>query len=99
MSEIPMIANKSSRIISCLLPVLVVVALSSLTHAQQIPITPPAADTASTSAVATESALPASQIIELLQEKPELMVDLKRLAAEQLQTQGMNVQEDSITDE
>jgi protein involved in polysaccharide export with SLBB domain len=50
-------------------------------------------------ATAADSALPASQIIELLNQKPELMVDLKRLAAEQLQAQGLNVQEDSITDE
>ena len=45
------------------------------------------------------AALPADQLIELLREKPELMIDLKKLAAEQLQAQGVAVQEDSITDE
>ena len=58
------------------------------------------ADTsASTATPGADSALPASQIIELLREKPELMVDLKKLAAEQLQAQGVSIQEDSITDE
>jgi protein involved in polysaccharide export with SLBB domain len=41
----------------------------------------------------------AAQIIELLRQKPELMVDLKNLAAEQLQAQGTPIQADSITDE
>jgi protein involved in polysaccharide export with SLBB domain len=59
------------------------------------------ADTSASSAgtPGADSALPASQIIELLREKPELMVDLKKLAAEQLQAQGVPIQEDSITDE
>src|SRR6202012_3947741 len=46
-----------------------------------------------------DSSLSAAQIIELLQQKPELMVDLKNLAAEQLQAQGTPIQADSITDE
>lgn len=46
-----------------------------------------------------DAALPANQIIELLRQKPELMVDLKKLAAEQLRAQGVAIQEDSITDE
>ncbi len=46
-----------------------------------------------------DSALSAAQIIELLRQKPELMVDLKNLAAEQLQAQGTPIQADSITDE
>jgi len=44
-------------------------------------------------------ALPADQIIQLLHEKPELVVELKRVAVERLNAQGMSVQEDSITDE
>lgn len=47
----------------------------------------------------TAAALPADQLVELLREKPELMIDLKKLASEQLQAQGIAVQEDSITDE
>jgi protein involved in polysaccharide export with SLBB domain len=58
-----------------------------------------AAPTSAASDATAGSALSADQIIELLHEKPELMVDLKRLAAEQLQAQGVPVQEDSITDE
>jgi protein involved in polysaccharide export with SLBB domain len=54
---------------------------------------------AASTKVGTEGALPAAQLIELLREKPELMIDLKKLAAEQLQAQGVAVQEDSITDE
>ena len=46
-----------------------------------------------------DAALPADRIIELLREKPELMIDLKKLSAEQLQAQGLAAQEDSITDE
>jgi protein involved in polysaccharide export with SLBB domain len=46
-----------------------------------------------------DSALSAAQIIELLRQKPELMIDLKNLAAEQLQAQGVAIQADSITDE
>jgi protein involved in polysaccharide export with SLBB domain len=44
-------------------------------------------------------ALPADRIIELLREKPELLIELKKVAAEKLQAQGVDVQEDSITDE
>lgn len=44
-------------------------------------------------------ALTADQIIQLLHEKPELVVELKRVAVERLNAQGMSVQEDSITDE
>jgi protein involved in polysaccharide export with SLBB domain len=58
-------------------------------------------DTSASSAgtPSADSALSASQIIELLRQKPELMVDLKNLAAEQLQAQGTPIQADSITDE
>src|SRR6516225_9823483 len=45
------------------------------------------------------AALRADQIIELLREKPELTIELKKVAAEKLQAQGIDVQEDSITDE
>ncbi len=44
-------------------------------------------------------ALTADQIIQLLHEKPELVVELKRVAVERLNAQGMSVQEDSITDD
>jgi protein involved in polysaccharide export with SLBB domain len=43
--------------------------------------------------------LPASRIIELLREKPELLIELKKVATEQLQARGISLQEDSITDE
>ncbi len=57
-------------------------------------------DTASTStATGMDMALPASRIIELLREKPELLIELKKVAADQLQARGIPVQEDSITDE
>ncbi len=44
-------------------------------------------------------ALPADQIIGLLQAKPELLLELKKVAADRLQAQGVAVQEDSITDD
>jgi protein involved in polysaccharide export with SLBB domain len=47
----------------------------------------------------TSIAMPADQIIQLLHEKPELVVELKRVAVDRLNAQGMSVQEDSITDE
>jgi len=58
-------------------------------------------DTSASSAgtPSADSAMSAAQIIELLRQKPELMVDLKNLAAEQLQAQGTPIQADSITDE
>jgi protein involved in polysaccharide export with SLBB domain len=68
---------------------------------QSLPSDMPASDdTASTSsATGMDMALPASRIIELLREKPELLIELKKVAADQLQARGIPVQEDSITDE
>ncbi len=83
---------------------LLIILVSSFAHSQQQSMSTAATDASSAmpsagGAPSTDGALPASQIIELLNEKPELMVDLKRLAAEQLQAQGIAIQEDSITDE
>ena len=83
----------------CIRYVFLIFVLSSIAHSQQGPLSAPASGAPAASAPGLESALSASQIIGLLQQKPELMVDLKRLAAEQLQAQGINIQEDSITDE
>ncbi len=80
-------------VVGCLTPVI---------HAQQqapASLGAGADSSASAASMGAANALPADQIIELLRQKPELMVDLKRLAAEQLQSQGMSIQEDSITDE
>lgn len=44
-------------------------------------------------------ALPAGQIIAILQEKPEVIIELKSLLADMLQQQGIQIQPDSITDE
>jgi protein involved in polysaccharide export with SLBB domain len=43
--------------------------------------------------------LPANKIIVILHEKPEVIIDLKRVMADYLQQQGTPMQEDSITDE
>ncbi len=103
-----MIADKRFQSAACCAGLLLVLTFCSLAHAQQISI-PAGADASSalssqaastaSSSPGADAALPASQIIELLHEKPELMVDLKKLAAEQLQAQGVAIQEDSITDE
>jgi protein involved in polysaccharide export with SLBB domain len=45
------------------------------------------------------SSLTAAQITLILQQKPELVVELKSLVADQLQQQGVAAQADSITDE
>ncbi len=47
----------------------------------------------------SDMALPADRIIELLRAKPDLLVEVKKVAAERLQAQGVDVQEESITDE
>ncbi len=93
-----MTVHKTRSFAVCASTLLVIILVSSLAHSQQPPASPSAADS-STGTPGADVALPASQIIELLNEKPELMVDLKRLAAEQLQAQGIAIQEDSITDE
>jgi protein involved in polysaccharide export with SLBB domain len=72
---------------------------ASTGYAQQLGTNASDANATAPGSPAADGALPAAQIIELLRQKPELMVDLKRLAAEQLQAQGIAVQEDSITDE
>src|ERR1700722_13744652 len=45
------------------------------------------------------NSLTASQIISILQQKPELVVELKSMVADQLQQQGVQIQADSISDE
>ncbi len=45
------------------------------------------------------SSLTAMQINSILQQRPELIVELKSLLADQLQQQGVKIQADSITDE
>ena len=47
----------------------------------------------------TEIGLPADRIIELLREKPELLIELKKVASDRLRANGVDVQEDSISDE
>ncbi|WP_232298780.1 SLBB domain-containing protein [Granulicella tundricola] len=47
----------------------------------------------------TRGSLSAGQIVAILQDKPEVIVEIKQLAADQLQQQGVKIQPDSITDE
>jgi protein involved in polysaccharide export with SLBB domain len=60
-------------------------------------------DSTTTSAASQQltphGSLTAMQIISILQQKPELVPELKQLVADQLQQQGTTVQADSITDE
>ena len=51
------------------------------------------------STLGTPTALPASQIIAVLQQQPEVVVELKSMLADRLQQQGTQVQADDITDE
>lgn len=83
----------------CLILLFIALTQSADAQQQQLPGAGAAGEEAAATVPGADAALPASQIIELLREKPELMVDLKRLAAEKLQAQGIAIQEDSITDE
>jgi protein involved in polysaccharide export with SLBB domain len=79
---------------------LVLIAISvSSAQSQQSPAGVSPMDSSSGGSGAADGALPASNIIEILNQKPELMVDLKHLVAEQLQAQGINIEEGAITDE
>jgi len=95
------------------LAVILLPALCSTLHAQQVPSAPISAatadgDTTPASADSTHSSvsdlnsrnsLTAVQINAILQQKPEVIIELKSLVADQLQQQGINTQADSITDE
>jgi protein involved in polysaccharide export with SLBB domain len=56
-------------------------------------------NSSSAAQIGERSSLTAAQIILILQQKPELVVELKSLVADQLQQQGVPAQADSITDE
>ena len=89
------------------------IALCGSTFAQQVapPLAAPSsatgdstasesdANSSSTSQLGERSSLTAAQIILILQQKPELVVELKSLVADQLQQQGVPAQADAITDE
>jgi protein involved in polysaccharide export with SLBB domain len=95
------------------LRVVVLLALCGSSFAQQVaspgasPLSPTTDTTSSDSDANNSSASPfnqrtsltASQIISILQQKPELVVELKSLVADQLQQQGIPTQADSISDE
>lgn len=55
--------------------------------------------TASNNRLGTRSSLTAGQIGAILQQKPEVVIEIKSLIAEQLQQQGSDTQADSISDE
>ena len=95
------------------LRVVALLALCGSSFAQQVappsasPLSPATDTTSSASDVNNSSglelnqrsSLTASQIILILQQRPELMVELKSLVADQLQQQGIQTQADSISDE
>ena len=49
--------------------------------------------------IGTSGTLPASQIVAILQQRPEVVVELKSLLADQMQQQGVQIQADGISDE
>lgn len=55
--------------------------------------------TANNNRLGTRSSLTAGQIGAILQQKPEVVIEIKSLIAEQLQQQGSDTQADSISDE
>src|ERR1700750_315235 len=94
---------KSSRSRSIIAYVLVALASFNGTNvalAQQPPSSIMPSDGDNTgSAQASGMALSASALTEMLRERPELVVELKKVAADRLTAQGIPTQEDSITDE
>jgi protein involved in polysaccharide export with SLBB domain len=104
----------TTRLKDQLWAVVILFGLCSNTFAQQAPppasspLSPSTetniADNDSTSSASSQQlnahgSLTAMQIISILQQKPELVPELKQLVADQLQQQGTTVQADSITDE
>jgi protein involved in polysaccharide export with SLBB domain len=57
------------------------------------------ADTGDFTLSGARTALPAGQILAILQEKPEVVIELKSLLADRLQEQGVPTQPESISDE
>jgi protein involved in polysaccharide export with SLBB domain len=51
------------------------------------------------SGIGGSGTLPASQIVAILQQRPEVVVELKSLLADQMQQQGVQIQPDGISDE
>ncbi len=91
------------RRVHCLAAVLMVGGLSFVTASAQnqadVTSLSGMGEPQSASSVGPGVALTANQIIQLLHEKPELVIEMKRVAVERLNAQGMSVQEDSISDE
>jgi protein involved in polysaccharide export with SLBB domain len=56
-------------------------------------------DSDDTAATGSHGVLAASQILAILQEKPEVVIELKSMLADRLQEQGIPTQPESITDE
>src|ERR1700733_14655200 len=95
------------------LRVVALLAMCGSVLAQQVaaPVTSPGSSTTDTASSAPDttssstspfnqrSSLTASQIIAILQQRPELVVELKSVVADQLQEQGIQTQADSISDE
>jgi protein involved in polysaccharide export with SLBB domain len=95
------------------LRVVALLALCGSAFAQQVAVPAAAPLSAGTDAASSDAdlnsssasqfnqrnSLTAAQIISILQQKPELVVELKSLVADQLQQQGISTQADSITDE
>jgi protein involved in polysaccharide export with SLBB domain len=106
------VTNRRATRAKLLLLALILVASRSALHAQQASSSPqPGTDATGSSVVASDpansttadssprNALTAAQINAILQQKPEVVVELKSLVADQLTQQGINTQADSITDE
>ncbi len=86
---------------SHLLLMMLILDQGGIAFGQQTPSAGSLAAEEATAATSENSgmSLSASSLIELLREKPELVVELKRVAAQRLTAQGVPTQEESITDE
>jgi protein involved in polysaccharide export with SLBB domain len=103
----------TTRLSRLSLKAVALIALCSTTFAQQVtpPIVAPSSPVAETTSpdsdantstgiqLNQQASLTAQQIISILQQKPDIVEELKSMVADQLQQQGVPTQADSITDE
>ena len=73
--------------------------LSLLPQIQMLLLPPPNTVGSADAALRSRDSLTAAQIGRILQQKPEIVIELKSLVADQLRQQGINTQADAITDE
>jgi protein involved in polysaccharide export with SLBB domain len=101
---LPELLSSMNKLFHCIRVLLIALALGGVLAIAQAPqgtLDPSTAQAAPTlnADKTPELTLPPAAIISILQARPEVMIDVKRLAAQSAQSQGVPVRDDSITDE